>query len=86
MQIVRSDHAWCEAHATYTEEGWRCKTTGQIIEVTFIGRSIHDGPFALSGGGRVEQIGHLHCPGCDPNWTGPNPGKPISPSEIIRMS
>jgi hypothetical protein len=54
--------------------------------VTMVPRSLHDGPFPLSGSGRVPEIGHLHCPGCDPNWKAPVAGSGITPAEIVTVS
>lgn len=82
MYVILADHRWCEEHANPTTDGWKCKKTNSDIQVTEIRRSLHDGPFPLSGSGRVIPVGHLHCPGCDPSWKGPADGTPIKPEQI----
>ncbi len=85
MLVLLSDHKWCEQHAVMGSDGWECKKTGADINFTIIGRSLHDGPFPGSGSGRVVQVGHLHCTGCDPNWKGPSYGTPVKPEELAEV-
>jgi hypothetical protein len=86
MYVVLTDQLWCENHAVLKEDGWECKTTGADIQVTVVGRSLHDGPFPLSGSGRVIQVGHLHCPKCNPGWKAPEYGTPIKPDAVAEAS
>ncbi|HEY0907900.1 MAG TPA: hypothetical protein VGE35_00965 [Candidatus Paceibacterota bacterium] len=83
MYILKSNAEWLPGHAEHKRDGWVCKKTGADIEVETIGRSLHDGPFPGTGSGRVVQVGHLHCPGCDPNWKGPAYGTPVTPAELV---
>ena len=86
-QVVLKDHEWCKEHAKIEEGGfWRCKKTGAEIMAQEIGRTLHDGPFPLSGSGQVPLVLHLHCPACDPDWKSPSYGTPIDPEEIITFA
>lgn len=83
-QVVLKDHEWCEKHAFLDDEkGWLCKKTKVPIEAQEIGRTLHDGPFPLSGSGKVPLILHLHCPECNPKYKPPIYGTPIDPDEIV---
>ncbi len=86
MKVLISDHQWCEGHARFGDDGWKCKTTGAEIVATTVGRSLHDGPFPLSGSGRVVDVLHLHCPACQPDWKKPNHGTPVKPEQIANVS
>ncbi len=86
MLIVAADHGWVERHADLRDDGWYCKRTGRAIMVSVIGRSIHQFPRQMAGDGRVIPVGHLHCPGCSPDWQPPEYGKPITESELAETS
>lgn len=84
--VVYSDHMWCEEHAVMRTDGWECKETGVDIQATIISRSLHDGSFSASGGGKVIKVVHLHCPKCNPDWKGPISGTPIKPDQIRTLT
>lgn len=52
-------------------EGWKCKKCGTWLEQCTGYASVHDGPFPLSGSGRVLHYAYPYCPTCEPN-----PGNP----------
>lgn len=83
MYIVATDATWLREHARSEPDGWVCKKTGADIMCTQVGRSLHDGPFPLSGSGKVLTVGHLHCPACQPDWKAPNYGESIKPELLI---
>lgn len=87
MYLPKSDRDWIIKHAEQRKSDglWVCKTTGETIDVTVVGRSIWHRPF-MGGSGEVRQVGHLSCPGCNPNFTAPDPGTPIYGEELIRDS
>lgn len=62
-----------------------CNICGSEIDITATGRSLHDGPFALSGGGKVISVGEVYCKECDGAPELPEYGAPISPSEIAEV-
>ena len=86
MLITETDASWCENHAHQDENGdWVCKKTNTNIVSRVILRSLRDGKFPLSGSGKVVEVTHLYCPGCNPDWKAPESGAPIDPSEILQI-
>jgi hypothetical protein len=83
MTILAAHATWIKEHAVPGSDGWTCKKTGADILCDQVGRSLHDGLFPLSGSGRVINVGHLHCPGCQPDWQAPRYGEPVKPEELM---
>lgn len=85
MLILASDARWIQEHADFDPQSsyWKCKKSGQSIDCTVISRSLHDGPFPLSGNGKVVSVGHLHCPACQPDWRPPPRGSSVKPEELV---
>lgn len=46
-------------------EGWSCAACGTEVQGTEVAHPIHDGPFALSGSGRVQNEVVPYCPKCE---------------------
>lgn len=86
MQLSEKDKDWILEHAEQDDGGnWKCKKTDAIIQCSTTGRSIWTEPF-LGGSGEVRQIGHLHCPECQPNFKLPEHGTPIYSNELVQAS
>lgn len=71
------DHVFAEMDlraniiADPTPDGYKCKTCGSILQQTTGYASVHDGPFPLSGSGRVKHYPYPYCPKCEPNPSTP---------------
>jgi hypothetical protein len=82
--ILAADQKFLKEHAERRGSRWMCKKTGAIIRVTETGRSIWHRPF-MGGSGEVCQVGHLHCPECQPQFSVPSYGTPIYDDELIKV-
>ena len=84
MQLPKTNKDWPLEHAKKVKDGrWKCKKTGTIIQCLTTGRSIWTKPFS-GGSGAVRQIGHLHCPECQPNFELPEYGTSIYSDELVK--
>lgn len=83
MQLLKTNKIWLFGHAEQSEDGtWKCRKTGVPIVRSVVERSIWIKSFIGSYGG-VREIGHLHCPKCQPNPKLPSQGASIDEDELV---
>lgn len=87
-QIEKSNKAWLIKHAEHTGEGptgWRCKTTGELIEVKPTTRTVwdDDGPGLCTSSRGVETVVVAFCLACDGPPKEVRDGEPIHEWELM---
>ncbi len=84
--IIVKEKAWLQYHASWDGSNWRCNTTGVLIEMAKMGRSIWEigVPGIGTGSGEVRDIFHIYCPSCQ-SRPKIRYGSPIHENELVEV-